>query len=130
MLLLFRRNRFALVALMLAVLPLFSSCLSEEDVLMDDQPPIMYNMLVTVRTDSEGRTYFRLDDQTTLEPVDWTDTLGKQTRALLYGVLLVDEPSETCTRKVMIRNLIEVPSYGTEAVSDPEKAFSTENTHL
>ena len=128
MLLLFRRNRFALVALMLAVLPLFSSCLSEEDVLMDDQPPIIYNMLVTVRTDSEGRTYFRLDDQTTLEPVDWTDTLGKQTRALLYGILLVDEPSETCTRKVMIRNLIEVPSYGTEAVSDPEKAFSTENT--
>ena len=94
MLLLFRRNRFALVALMLAVLPLFSSCLSEDDALLDDQPSIRYNMLVTVRTDSEGRTYFRLDDQTTLEPVDWTDTLGKQTRALLYGILLVDEPSE------------------------------------
>lgn len=124
--LLSRRLRSLTTAVVLAFLPLLHSCSMEND-FMPDSAAAQYNMLVTVRTSDDGRVYFCLDDRTTLEPVGWTNVFGKETRALLYGVLL-EEASETCTRKVMVRDIAEVPTFGTLSVENPSKVFGSVNS--
>ncbi|MGN0201704.1 MAG: hypothetical protein ACI399_02210 [Candidatus Cryptobacteroides sp.] len=123
--LLFRRTS-RMMAPLLAVLLMLSSCSKADDIQMESAVS-RYNMLVTVRTSDDGSAYFCLDDETTLEPVGWTNIFGKETRAILYGVLL-DEPSETCTRKVMVREITEVPSFNTVSVVNPREVFFSANS--
>ena len=41
------------------------------------------NAIVTVKTSDEGKTYFQLDKETTLDPLDWKNPYAREVRALL-----------------------------------------------
>lgn len=75
-----RYHKFLLIGLAMVAAAL-QSC----DVTDDDNTSYMPNALVTVKTDDGGRTYFQLDETSTLFPDNITETLfdGKEVRALV-----------------------------------------------
>lgn len=65
------------------------------------------NALVTVKTHESGTVYFQLDETTTLQPVSWNNTFGKEVRALLYYQELAQD-SELFTKVVKVNQIDSV----------------------
>jgi len=77
----------------------FQSCLDDNN----DDPTIHPNALVTVKSDDNGKTFFQLDEKTTLFPENVTTKLfdGKEVRALInYAELEKETPGFSKTIKV------------------------------
>jgi len=77
-------NRLRIFLGFLMALPVlgFVSCSALDDE-MNDDAYLYANAIVTVKTDSEGSTFFQLDDSTTLDPVGWKNVFEAERRALV-----------------------------------------------
>lgn len=66
---------------LVAALALVQSCSKAflDDTVIDGLP----ESIVTVKTASDGQTYFQLDSLTTFEPVDWENSYEREVRAFL-----------------------------------------------
>lgn len=88
----------ALAAAVSAMIASLSSCSK-----LDGSDNYIYapNAIVTVKTTSEGATYFQLDEKTTLEPAGWTNPYKREVRALLRYAE-ESEPSALFSKKVRV----------------------------
>lgn len=109
-------------------LGLFFSC-SDNDMFQADTEGIYsgkYNAIVTVKTDSEGRSFFQLDESTTIEPVSWENSYRTEVRALLNFSKL-SEPSTFCTMKARVKEIESVLTLPAERITYRETDFKSAN---
>ncbi len=72
------------------------------------------NAIVTVKTSASGKTYFQLDDKTTLEPVGWKNTFGGECRAMVnYSELMLSSVS-FCDKQVRVNSIDSVSTRDAE----------------
>ena len=107
-----------LAMMMLSSVFSFYSCTSDS---LEDIEGIMYkegtamikgmeesirwaDAIVTVKSSQSGQYYFQLDQDTTLEPADWTNPYHKEVRALLSFSGL-NEKSDLCSKKVKVEKI-------------------------
>lgn len=70
-----------------AVMAALTSCMDfSNDIDKVNDPSIGWypDAIVTVKTAASGKTFFQLDEETTLEPEGWSNPFKSETRALLY----------------------------------------------
>ncbi len=65
------------------------------------------NAIVTVRKSASGKTYFQLDEKTTLEPLGWKNPFKSQTRALV-SYSETSEESKEFTKAVRVNQIDSV----------------------
>ncbi len=105
-----------LIALLTVVLGL-QSCDSNDDYVAVNFP----NGLVTVKVNTEGKTYFQLDEKTTLYPENLTSTLydGKEVRALMNFEVL-DKVTEGYTKTVRVNWIDSIRTKDMVVIPDGE----------
>lgn len=115
---------FTLVAAFAAVLFSLGSCSLQGD----NYPAYFYNALVTVKHTDNGQLYLQLDDNTTLQPENLTQSPfgDKQVRALVNYVECDKKPDAQFDKLVKIHRMDEVltkalaESAGEKADNDKE----------
>jgi hypothetical protein len=87
----------------IATAAIFSTACNDDD---DDciwitDPPYNFISIVTVKTLDTGETYFQLDDETTVEPVNWTNPYKDDIR-IFADLEILRDTSEKFSRKVRV----------------------------
>ena len=124
------RLKFVLIDAVMAFMATFAvqSCsLSESDLDVNNFYP---NAIVTVKTTPAGETYFQLNDETVLFPVDWKNTYKKEVRALVNYSEVTDDAknSNSSTEKQVRVNWIDsVLTKKAVSMTDQEMASETGN---
>ncbi|MCQ2119376.1 MAG: NigD-like protein [Bacteroidales bacterium] len=86
-----------------------------------------YNAIVTVKSGSDGISYFQLGDDTTLEPVGWTNPYSEEVRALLNYTELSGQ-SGSFTSKVRVNQMEQITTRKPLKVQSPVKRFEKDNS--
>lgn len=114
----FRLN-FVLSVLAAIALLVFHSCAAGDYETYSDFGAPGPNAVVTVKTSASGATYFQLDEETTLEPVEWRSPYKSETRALLNYSELTSESADF-TKQVKVNWIDSVLTKNAVAMSVSE----------
>lgn len=113
----------------LTLVAIFGSCSKNDDLMCDamDSYSGKYNAVVTVKSGPGGISYFQFGEETTLEPVGWTNPYNGEIRALLNYTEIPGQ-SESFNTKVHVNQLEPITTRVPLKVKSPVKRFEKDNS--